>query len=367
VLAALREFAQVAPPKLAVDSELKQRELALTSSKLQSYANCPNFLQLEGCLPAKELPHVPRLSNFCRAGFHDTLLLHDGAVSWSRTGPKRTSVDRLKPMIVCSLQLVRMPTRLIRADLPECEKRQCSAVVCTFEVPVDVNGKLVSRRFNHNLARVSGIVSVVVFSDSARLGAIGFCQRTGPSADILRACVVYLHAAFEDMLREYANPRKGPINLYSRADIEKVLRYRGISSKPFMWLFPALTQMAKRRKRLVHDADLPSRKYTAVPDWSIADEWQLILWTIAVPAFFALLQVHLRSDDEQHRSTYERLKAGIEEVYRLGKALVDLTKHASGDIPALQAGAQTALDAAKRVLSVLTFQGQGDPRAQGSN
>jgi len=54
------ELDQIASPKLAVDSEIEEREVASTAGQLEPSTDCPNFLELERPLLPHEFVLVPR-------------------------------------------------------------------------------------------------------------------------------------------------------------------------------------------------------------------------------------------------------------------------------------------------------------------
>jgi hypothetical protein len=141
---------------------------------------------------------------------------------------------------------------------------------------------LLETRFLLNMGRISGLVQLLISNDALKLKA-AFEPSTGPRADILRAVVVFLHATFEVALRSYIRRPTRSLSFYSRSDLDKALRLSGIDPAPFRPFYPPLTQMAKRRKRIVHEADLAHDK---PQEWSIVDDRQLIMWLLAVPAFY---------------------------------------------------------------------------------
>ena len=66
---------QIAGAQLAVDAEIEQRQLPRAVLQLQSHADHPDLLELEGCLLSDELALIPGLV-MCRNIdlFHDGLL-----------------------------------------------------------------------------------------------------------------------------------------------------------------------------------------------------------------------------------------------------------------------------------------------------
>lgn len=106
---------------------------------------------------------------------------------------------------------------------------------------------------------------------------------SGARADILRAIVVFLHATFEVALRSHIPKPSRSLSFYSRTDLDKVLKFSGIDATPFRFLYPPLTRMANRRKRIMHEADLLRGE---PEEWSIADDWHLIMWLMVVHAFY---------------------------------------------------------------------------------
>jgi hypothetical protein len=53
---------EITGPKLAIETEVEEREFALAMGELKAYANSPDFLQPEGCLLTDNLSLVPGLT-----------------------------------------------------------------------------------------------------------------------------------------------------------------------------------------------------------------------------------------------------------------------------------------------------------------
>ncbi len=155
------------------------------------------------------------------------------------------------------------------------------------------NSNLLQTRFHLNMSRINNLVNVIFF-DIPQLKPTGLFQSEGARADILRAIVVFLPATFEDLLRSYIPKPNKSLSFYSHTDIEKALRLGGIDSKPVQPLYPPLTEMAKRRKRIVHEADLLNRTDTVSKTWNLTDDWQLIMWLLAVMAFYYQMRIPLK-------------------------------------------------------------------------
>jgi hypothetical protein len=166
---------------------------------------------------------------------------------------------------------------------------------------------MLKARFHLNMGRINGLVKLAL-SD---LDLTRPFQIDGAKADILRSIVVFLHATFEDVLRRHLPKPNKSLSFYSGNDIDKALKLSGIDVKPFKPLYPPLTQMAKRRKRIVHQADVPA--YTAVVSeaWGIADQWQLIMWLMAVPTFYYQLRMSTGAANVVERTMYERLRGAM--------------------------------------------------------
>jgi hypothetical protein len=158
-------------------------------------------------------------------------------------------------------------------------------------------------RFLLNMARISGLVRLVNSSEALKPTMI--FRSEGTRADILRSIVVFLHATFEVVLRSHLpNPNK-TLSFYSRTDLDKALKRSRIDPKPFKPLYPPLTEMAKRRHRIVHEADLSKRTDTVSEAWGAADDWQLAMWLMAVPAFYYQLRISTGLADVVERTAYE--------------------------------------------------------------
>jgi hypothetical protein len=185
---------------------------------------------------------------------------------------------------------------------------------------------LMTARFLLNMERISGLVKLVMSNvDVLKVPAL-FQSSEGPRADILRAIVVFLHATFEDVLRSQVRRDNKNWAFYSGADIDKVLRKSGVDPSPFKALYPPLSQMAKRRKRIVHEADLAKKTDSATEAWTIADDWQLVMWLLAVPAFHSLLCMSIDHEDQVARQKYLKLREAMDGFVAFGKQIIALSE-----------------------------------------
>jgi hypothetical protein len=183
---------------------------------------------------------------------------------------------------------------------------------------------LLRSRFLLNMQRISRLVTLV-YSDVDALKPIGFLQYKGASADILRAVIVFLHATFEDALRCQGPHSNKTYSFYSGVDIDKALKRAGLDTKPFSHLYPPLTQMAKRRNRIVHNADL-SDDGTVLDAWNVVDHWQLILWNLAVLAFYYEVLVVTQTANAVQSKRHEQTGKAISAHIAFGNQLVAFAK-----------------------------------------
>jgi hypothetical protein len=139
-------------------------------------------------------------------------------------------------------------------------------------------------RFTRNMGRI-GAISRFLDSGVEGLEKATPLQSEGVRADILRAVVVFLHATTEDFIRSGLPRPNKKFTFSSAADIQKTLIKVSVDPAQFKDLFPALTQMAKRRIQIVHYADLPGAPDEVISPWKFADDWQLIHWHLTVVAF----------------------------------------------------------------------------------
>jgi hypothetical protein len=177
---------------------------------------------------------------------------------------------------------------------------------------------LLKKGFLLNMTRISGLVLILSSHDTLKPTTV-LGPSSGGRADILRSIVVFLHATFEVALRSHLPKPSRSMSFYSRTDLDKALASSGIDATPFRFLYPPLTQMAKRRKRIVHEADL---LHGDVHEWSLTDDWQLIMWLLAVPAFYFRLRISLRAANEVEHTIYENLRTAMTSHVAFGKQLL---------------------------------------------
>ncbi len=185
---------------------------------------------------------------------------------------------------------------------------------------VTARAKKLKTRFTFNMNRIHGLMQLLSTNDALKQDEI--FRSEGVRADLLRMVVVFLHATFEDMLRSQVPVNKRSFTFSGRSDLEKALTWMGIDPVPFRSLYPTLVQLAKRRQRIVHDADLPLNGATAVDIWGVVDDWQLIMWLLAVPAFFYELCMTLNPTDAEARIMYERHRVAMEQHHGFANQLI---------------------------------------------
>jgi len=175
-------------------------------------------------------------------------------------------------------------------------------------------------RFRFNIGRINAVVRMLFTNDT--LKQVWPFRSLDVRADILRSIVVLLHATFEVILRSHIPRPNRNLSFYSRRDIDKALRLSGIDATPFRPIYPPLIQMAKRRKRIVHEADW---SMDAVPDWDIVDDWQLFMWLMAVEAFYYQLRVSFNVADPSERAKYDALRTAMTLHVEFANQLVEFS------------------------------------------
>jgi hypothetical protein len=163
-------------------------------------------------------------------------------------------------------------------------------------------------------------IDELVFSDVDLLKPAGIFTNEAVSADLLRLIVVFLHATFEVLLR--SKTHRQTKSFYSRTDIDKALKQAGIDAEPFKDLYPPLTQMAKRRKRIVHDADLSESGASVLEAWNVVDYWQLIMWNLAVVAFYYQILISTNAANKAELEKYRDVKEAMTSHISFGNQLV---------------------------------------------
>jgi hypothetical protein len=105
--------------------------------------------------------------------------------------------------------------------------------------------------------------------------------------------------------------------------------------------------MAKRRNRIVHEADL-SKKTDSVPKpWTHVDDWQLIMRLLAVPAFFSLLCTSLDPKDEAARQRYGKLRKAMDRHVDFDWEFAAFSKSPPSELPELLNGLLKLMDSPK--------------------
>jgi hypothetical protein len=178
------------------------------------------------------------------------------------------------------------------------------------------------RRFNVNMARIGGLMKLAM-SGEGQFKPTGFMQYEGVSADIFRLIVVFLHAAVEDLVRSQL-PRNKNFSFQSGSDIDKVLKHAGFDSSSLKPLYRPLTAMAKRRNRIVHEADLASHSSTVVEPWSVADVWQMLHWNLAVLAFYYQMLIVLTEPRQVFVDKYNNARKAMDENIKFARQMMNV-------------------------------------------
>ena len=162
-------------------------------------------------------------------------------------------------------------------------------------------------------------------------------------ADILRYIVLRLYGAVEAILQKCTG-KNSPVECSSRSALEKTLIRSGLDPAPFRELYPPLVQLSRRRHRIAH------KDGSAANEWGIADDWQIIMWLMAVGAFYCRLRMSLNiatiADEEQYASDLKAMRMHVD----VGKQMLAFPKvNPEARIEALQA-MKSALDSTAAML-----------------
>jgi len=176
-------------------------------------------------------------------------------------------------------------------------------------------------RFELNMARISTLTNMVVGS---RDGLKSFFATEGALGEVQRATVVFLHATFEVALRSYLPKSRKSLRFSGETDLDKALKFSGIDPTPFKPLYASLVQMAKRRIRIVHYADLETSTGVELKTWNIADEWQLVFWLLGVATFYYRMRIAKNVASEDERNRHDRNIKAMEKYREYGYQLLAL-------------------------------------------
>lgn len=172
------------------------------------------------------------------------------------------------------------------------------------------------------MKRIADVTKLLTTSDYLKPAGL-FAPSDGARGEILRFIVVFLHSSLEVLLRSRLPKANKKYSFYSANDLENALRLCGIETTPFRALFPPLTEMAKRRNRIVHHADLIEGD---IQKWGIADDWKLIMWNLAVIAFYYQFWVALDGANALAIARCRAVRGAMESHVRFGNQLLAFPK-----------------------------------------
>jgi hypothetical protein len=199
-------------------------------------------------------------------------------------------------------------------------------------VDSSIDRSIVKNRFVANMRRAGEITSFVTSNLEIEKGT--FFQVSGVKADLLRLNVVFLHATFEDLVRSFLPISRQRFTFNGQSDLRKAIRQIPLDTKIFESLLPPLAQLAKRRIRIVHFADLPNSAEVKdgraakedLPDWRLADAWQDIHWRLSVSAFFYRLIEATGSTNLVEDRAKQNVESALVQHLELGRSFVAFAK-----------------------------------------
>jgi hypothetical protein len=140
-------------------------------------------------------------------------------------------------------------------------------------------------------------------------------------SELRRSAVSFLHSMFENLLRENLMNGSRKWTFSGASDLNKALKNAGIDPESFTGLYRPLSELAKRRHRLSHHADIVEGTLEVV--WDIADEWQMVMWMLAVQSFYYRLCVEMKVGDvEELRENVLRMDEAMNQHVGYGKLMV---------------------------------------------
>jgi hypothetical protein len=83
--------------------------------------------------------------------------------------------------------------------------------------------------------------------------------------------------------------------------------------------------MARRRNRIVHEADLASSS-TVIEPWSIVDTWQIVQWNLAVVPFYYQMLILLTKPHPVFVEKYNNARKAMDENIKFAKQLMHFPK-----------------------------------------
>jgi hypothetical protein len=175
-------------------------------------------------------------------------------------------------------------------------------------------------RFLTNMRRLAAITTFL-HSGVAGLEQTAPFRSEGVRAELLRALIVFLHAAIEDFVRSHLRKPNKKVSFTSHSDIKLALTRIKADPALFTDLFPPLTQMTKRRHQIVHRADLSDGQNESANSWQIVDDWQLIHWHLAVSAFYRRIRRATGPTNMVEERASQNVEKALVQNLEFGRAL----------------------------------------------
>jgi hypothetical protein len=213
---------------------------------------------------------------------------------------------------------------------------------------------LAHKRYVTNMKRVDRLMRLAT-SNEGQFKPTGFWTYDGISADLFRMIVVFLHSAIEDLVRTHLPDRFKSTFTFSVAnDIFKSLQKAEYDPTPLEPLRNILNQLAKRRHKIVHQADL-NENAEEVDKWKVADLWLLTQWSIAAATFLYLFLPIVTEPHELFSRRANRCRAALDRNVEFGKLLLRLPKQLKDASSRKDfVGAKALLDEVARKLSAIS-------------
>lgn len=175
----------------------------------------------------------------------------------------------------------------------------------------------IKQRFYTNMRRVGALTAHAL---SIKLEDGEPATAGDLKSDLLRANAVFLHASFEDLLRNVQPRARSGWTFNGDTDLRRALKRIPLDAASFEDLMAPLRQLARSRIRIVHFADLGALQDATVRKWGFVDEWLSGHWALAAGLFFHRLMHRLGPTtlvEDRARENSERAFSMNLEVGRL--------------------------------------------------
>ena len=217
-------------------------------------------------------------------------------------------------------------------------------------------------RFDANMARVATVLNHISAIPGDVKGKPPVEGAAALKSDLSRMALVFIHAMFEDLVRNLQGKAGRGWTFNGKSDLAKAFPRLNVDPDKFADLTPVLCEMAKLRIQTVHYMDVRGAHVEPPPEWRPENKIGIILFLAATRIFYQryCYEIGLRNAEVMKK------QEGSEEMFTILAEVYAMSTRAGGlsteEADPLYSDAADKLIGVKELLA--TLQSQQPPKKQ---